>query len=307
LDQPLFTSFFYVQYNGADLEVPADGCLGAFPRVVYWDGDGKKDLLLGLSNGTVRIYFNTGTDAAPVFDTWQLVGYGPTGNKTPISVGARATPVPIDWNSDGKKDLIVGSLDGYLRVYINEGTDTVPDFVTVSYVQENGADMMVTTERSSPEVADLNGDGKKDILAGNTYGQLLLYLNVGTDESPSFSGYSLVESDGEEINLGGTQGVRTRPFVCDWNNDGYWDVLLGWGTSGSGWTSIYLGQVFAGDMEPTDGVVNFADFAAFAGWWLETDCGNKANCGGADIVVDGQVLFTDLMALAENWLSGPRW
>jgi hypothetical protein len=307
--QPYFSTFSYVLSNGVALEVPAEkNCLGTFPRVVQWDGDGRKDLLVGLGDGTVRIYFNTGADAAPVFDTWQSVEYGPIGNKTPIYAGGgRATPVPVDWNSDGKKDLIVGSLDGFLRLYINEGTDTAPDFLAESFVQENGANLTVPTARSSPEVADLNGDGKKDLLVGNTEGQLLLYLNVGSDESPAFSGYSLVEANGEVIDLPSvsSQWARSRPFVCDWNNDGYWDVLLGWGED-KGYTSIYPGQVFAGDLEP-DGDVDLADFAWFAAWWLETDCGSKANCGGADIFGDGQVLLDDLLAIIDNWLLGPRW
>lgn len=301
---PAFTTYSYVQSNGANLEVPAANCLGSFPRIVQWDGDGKKDLLLGLSNGTVRIYFNTGTDAAPVFDNWQEVQVGPVGNKEPIYAGGgRATPVPADWNNDGRKDIVMGSLDGYLRVYINEGTDTAPDFVTTGYVQENGGDLLVPDGRSSPEIADLNGDGKKDLLCGDTEGQVLLYLNVGTDESPVFAGYTYVEADGVVIDLPSsiTQWARTRPFVCDWNNDGYADLLLGWGEA-AGYVSIYLGQVPAGDFEP-DGDVDLDDFSVLAAWWLAGDCG-MSGCGGADILGDGSVLLDDLAALAGNWLMG---
>ena len=305
VSQPLFTTYTYAQSNGTSLDVPADNCLGVFPRVVQWDGDGKKDLLLGLSDGTIRIYFNTGTDAAPVFDSWQSVEVGPPGEKIPIDVDIRATPMLVDWNSDGKKDLLAGAYDGRLWVYINEGTDIAPDFVTVSYVQENGSDLTVPTGRSSPDVADLNGDGKKDILTGNTEGQLLIYLNVGTDAAPAFSGYLLVESDGQVIDLPSntpSQWARSRPFLCDWNNDGYWDVLVGWGQAG-GYTNIYLGLVFAGDMEP-DGDVDLADFSTFAMWWLDSDCGSKDDCGGADILGDGDVLLDDFATLIQNWLAG---
>ena len=47
---PQFSDYFYAQSNGSDLTVPATaGCLGAFPRVVYWNaGDMCKDLLVGL-------------------------------------------------------------------------------------------------------------------------------------------------------------------------------------------------------------------------------------------------------------------
>ena len=43
---PQFSSYFYAQSNGSDLYCPPSGCMGCFPRVVYWDGDAKKDLLV---------------------------------------------------------------------------------------------------------------------------------------------------------------------------------------------------------------------------------------------------------------------
>ena len=38
------------------------------PCVTDWNGDGRKDLLVGqFMNGQIRLYLNTGTDAAPEF------------------------------------------------------------------------------------------------------------------------------------------------------------------------------------------------------------------------------------------------
>ena len=71
----------------------------------------------------------------------------------------------------------------------------------------------------------MDGDGNKDLLTGDTHGKLLFYSNVGTDESPAFSGYTLALSEGQAISLGNYQ--RSRPFVCDWTGDGYLDVLIG--------------------------------------------------------------------------------
>jgi hypothetical protein len=82
----------------------------------------------------------------------------------------------------------------------------------------------------------LNGDGKKDILTGDTEGQLLFYSNVGTDAAPIFSDYVLVESNGTPIDLLGQS--RSRPFVCDWTGDGYLDVLIG---AGDGKVYLYQG------------------------------------------------------------------
>ena len=131
--------------------------------------------------------------------------------------------------------------DGSL-IFINEGTNADPDFWYETFAQENGSDLIVPTLRSSPVVIDLDGDGKKDILAGNTEGQLLFYSNVGTDSSPEFSGYTLLEADGNVIDLMGAGDARSRPFVCDWNDDGIGDILVG---AGDG--KVYL---FRGVPEP---------------------------------------------------------
>jgi len=246
---PQFSDYVYAQSNGADLTVPGNGCLGVFPRVVYWDTDDRKDLLVGLADGTMKIYLNTGTDDAPVFDGGTTLQVGFVGSKVDMDVGDRATATLVDWDNDGLNDLVVGALDGKIRVYHNCGcSKTEPQFYYAqsggSPVQEDGSDLVVPEKRSSPVVVDLDGDGKKDILTGDTEGQLLFYRNVGTDEAPSFSGYSLVESDGVPINLPDTP--RSRPFVCDWTGDGRPDVLLG---AGDGKIRLYQGKQDDGTSE----------------------------------------------------------
>ena len=48
-------------------------------------------------------------------------------------------PCVSDWNSDGKKDLIVGQFSkGAIRLYLNQGTDTEPVFNDFSLLQAGG-------------------------------------------------------------------------------------------------------------------------------------------------------------------------
>jgi hypothetical protein len=107
------------------------------------------------------------------------------------------------------------------------GTDADPDFRTTAFVQAGGVDLLVPSQRSSPAIVDWDQDGRKDLLTGNTNGQLLFYANTGTDEAQTFSTYSLVNSDGVPIDLAGTN--RSRPAVCDRTGDGLPDVLIGYG------------------------------------------------------------------------------
>ena len=295
---PQFSDYFHVQSGGSDLTCVASGCLGCFPRVVYWDADARKDLLVGQADGTVKIFLNVGTDTDPLFDAGQLIQVGLAGAN--LDVGARATPTLLDWNNDSMPDLVVGALDGKIRIYINCGCagGIPPTFYHTDpsgiFAQENGQDLFVPSARSSPVIMDVDGDGRKDIITGNTSGQLLFYSNVGTDAAPAFSGYSLLASDGAPIDLPGDP--RSRPFVCDWTGDGRLDVLIG---ARDGKVHLYQSET-PGDMDG-DHDVDFEDFALFAAYWQHTSCGQ---CGGADLTDDGQVGLHDVARFVENWLTG---
>jgi hypothetical protein len=230
---PVFGSFTYVQAAGQDLVWAASGCLGLFPRVVQWDGDGRKDLIVGLADGRVRVYLNTATDAAPAFDAGAFL----TRAGADIDVGNRATPTVLCWDGDARPDLVVGALDGRVRVYLNSGTEYAPVFLTETVLSAGGTDLLVPSGRSSLCHADLDGDGQRDQLTGNTDGQLLLYHNEGTDAAPVFTGYTAVTAGELPIDLDGTP--RSRPCVCDWNADQALDVLIG---SGDGKVRLYRGS-----------------------------------------------------------------
>jgi hypothetical protein len=235
--------------------------------VVYWDEDNRKDLLVGNTDGRVMIFLNIGTDDAPTFDGGTFLQVGEPGFKVDIDVGQRPTPSAVDWNSDCRKDLVVGAWDGMIRFFINEGTNSAPDFREEQLVQEDGADLIVPTTRASPFVRDLDEDGRKDLLVGNTEGQLLFYRNIGTDPEPTFSGYTLITSDGVPINLEGEP--RSRPFVCDWTDDGLLDVLVG---AGDGKVRLYQGEpelFLKWSQGPQDPAVNFD--AASDLWWPDPD------------------------------------
>jgi hypothetical protein len=248
----LFTTGFYAQTKNpdqstSDILCASSGCLGCFPRVVSWNNDGRKDLLVGEAGGKIRIFINNSTDPGdtnPTFDSGTYLTYGPMGNKSDIDIGSRATSSLVDWNNDGKRDLISGDYNGGINIFLNVGSDYAPDYQTRQYVQANGNNLVVSSTRSSPVVIDLNNDKKKDILAGNTNGQLLLYANTDTDAAPTFSSYITVTANATAIDLDGTP--RSRPFVCDWTGDGYLDVLIG---AYGGKVHLYLGIRVPGDLD----------------------------------------------------------
>ena len=222
---PVYAAGFYVQSGGADLVFGSSGCLGAFPRMFDWNADGLQDLVVGRSDGTITLMLNTGTAAAPVFAAGTALQAGAIGAKTTIDVGDRATLDIADWNSDGRVDLIVGALDGKVRVYLNRVATGTPDLDEAFVVRSGAGELVVPTGRSSPVLADLNGDGRKDLLLGNTEGRLYFYANLCCDTTPTFAGGVLLESDGAAIDLDGQ--ARSRPEVADVTGDGIADIILG--------------------------------------------------------------------------------
>lgn len=304
--EPRFDGYFYAQANGADLTCVPSGCMGCFPRVVYWDDDERKDLLVGQSDGTVKIFLNVGTDEAPEFDGGTLLKVGANAVFT-LDVGNRATPDLADWNGDGLIDLVSGAYDGAIHIYYNgRGDGVMPPQFSFSesggvLAQADGRDLVVPGVRSSPVVADLDGDGRIDLLVGNTDGQLLFYRNIGDNTLPVFSGYTLVTSAGAPIDLAGSP--RSRPSICHWTGDGffgprdgYWDVLVG---SADGKIRLYRGLPRLGDFD-LDGDIDIADLRLFVEAWRQPD---PPADSPADLNADGTLDYLDLEAFVDLMLA----
>ena len=231
--------------------------------MVDWGTDDKQDLLTAQADGKLKLYTNVGSAAAPTFDGGVFVQVGPVGAKVDIDVGDRATVDVVDWNADGRRDLVMGAIDGRVRLFLNTGTDTAPDFTAQVFVQDGAGNLVVPSGRSSPVVRDLDGDGRKDLLCGNTNGELAFYANVGTDAAPAFAGHVLLQADGVVIDLP-TPG-RSRPSLCDWTGDGTLDVLVGLGDGKlhlyqgeSAWSNLGLGLAGSHGVPHTTGTGSLA-------------------------------------------------
>ena len=235
--EPSYGSFVFAQGAAGDLSVPATGCLGVFPRVFDWNADGKQDLIWGLADGTLQVTLNENTAAEPRFGTPQVVQVGPPDAKQTCDVGDRTTFDLVDWNNDGRVDLVLGGLDGKVHVLLNEATAGAPDFRSDTILLDGANPLTVASGRASVTVVDLNDDGRKDLVLGNTEGQLVFYPNVGTDAAPLFDGSQMLQADGAVIDLSGIP--RLRPFVTNVNGDDVPDLLVG---AGDGLVRQYIGS-----------------------------------------------------------------
>jgi hypothetical protein len=185
---------------------------------VDWNNDGKKDLITGENSGNIRIYLNTNTDADPQFSGYTLLQESGAN----FDCGSYSHPHVVDWNNDGKKDVLCGEASGRIYLLINTGTDANPVFSGKEFVKDGGGNLDPGGV-SAPTVCDLNRDGKKDLLIGETYGKLHFYENKGTDAAPVFNGKVLIQAGGGTFST----GFYTRPDVVDWDDDGVMDIICG--------------------------------------------------------------------------------
>ncbi|HLG22860.1 MAG TPA: FG-GAP-like repeat-containing protein, partial [Candidatus Manganitrophaceae bacterium] len=179
------------------------------PFVVDWDNDGRKDLIVGNTTGEVVFLKNSGTDLAASFGPEVVIA----------TVANSAIPFVVDYNEDHKKDLLVGTGDGALNLYINYGTDAQPVFNPYP-------DNIVLTFGGSIApfvVTDWDDDGEKDLITGGSDGNIYLYLNNNTNEAPHFGAGQAIMGIGGPLYA----GVHSTPFVIDFNNDGLRDILAG--------------------------------------------------------------------------------
>jgi hypothetical protein len=148
--------------------LPIRGDYNYAPAIIDLDGDALPDLVLGNWRDRIPWYRNVGTRTAPA---WKLADTA----LVTITRGSNTTPSFGDLDGDGLIDLVIGEASGTINLYRNTGTKTAPKFELVS---DHFQDIKLN-RRAAPVVADMDGDGKLDMLLGIGDGELQLWLGVG--------------------------------------------------------------------------------------------------------------------------------
>ena len=143
----------------------------SIPALLDADGDGDLDLLVGNSQGLVIYYRNDGTTKAPNFILASTRFAG-------IAAGNSAAPAVFDYNGDGKPDLLVGNRAGRVTLALRKDEGDPADARSWEITSRFWEELEMKTH-SVPRVADLNGDGKPDLLVSDGQGNLKLWYNAG--------------------------------------------------------------------------------------------------------------------------------
>jgi hypothetical protein len=218
INNPVFTfidnDFLNLSQSGLGLRmVPSFGDL---------NNDGKKDIILGLENGTLCYLQNTTSGSIPTFST-PITNYQDHIGQT-INVGQFATPQLFDLNLDGKLDLIIGKKTGEILYYQNKGTLTTPSF---ELINSNLGNVDVSSSISPDGFAVPHFFRNLDttyLMVGSLEGAIFFYDSI--DENlASGTGFRTISSNflNQDKNIGGYSACA----VGDLDNDSNLDLIIG--------------------------------------------------------------------------------
>lgn len=231
----------------------------ATPFAVDWDNDGDTDILSGNTAGYIEFFENLSGPkvanpkwTAPQRLTADSLAFrimaGPNGSiQGPAEAKWGYTTLNVaDWDGDGLHDVLVNSIWGKVIWLKNIGTRTAPKLgapepIEVEWPGETPkpawtwwkpeGKQLVTQWRTTPVVADMNGDKLPDLVMLDQEGYLALFTREKRRNKLVLlpSERVFVNEKDEPLRLNAkTAGGSGRRKLClvDWDGDGKLDLLL---------------------------------------------------------------------------------
>ncbi|MBI4575581.1 MAG: N-acetylmuramoyl-L-alanine amidase [Planctomycetes bacterium] len=132
----------------------------AAPFLVDVQGDGLLDLVVGASDGRVRVALNAGTPA-----TWAFpAAVDLATDAGPVDVGEAAKPLVADINRDGTLDYCVGNAAGELWLYPDRNGLHSAEAAPLRAWKDDASTPLKVQGRMSAALADVDGDGLRDLV-----------------------------------------------------------------------------------------------------------------------------------------------
>lgn len=209
--------------------------MGMSPVFADMNGDGKKDLILGEMNGNMLYYINNSSGTSFSF-TLQTRNFGN------IDAGSYASPAVYDMDKDGDLDLVVGTRNGFLRYYANNGSPVNPQFASSPTIDSLGKVLVNHTYTNiygdkttdvlgyaTPVIYDLDGDNNPEIICGSLYGNVYVYTNVNLTPGSTFTKLENLFVDYSDSTYAKpiTFGNQSRPCIGLFDEDSKPDMLVG--------------------------------------------------------------------------------
>lgn len=198
--------------------------IGVYPAFGDLDGDGKTDLLIGHSKGTIIHLKNMGNNNLEILSH----------NYFNIDVGESdtddfSTPQLFDLNKDGLLDLIIGEKKGNLNYYENTGTSSEPQFelTSDSLGKINVTDYNLSYDGYSTPWFFREADNVTKLVVGSEQGKLFYFTNIDNNLEGKF-----IESDELGVLLDTSdvsfdRGIRSSTCLADIDQDGMMEMIAG--------------------------------------------------------------------------------
>jgi hypothetical protein len=152
------------------------------PFLYDWFGTGKLDLIMGdgsYSANSIYLFKNQNERDKPNFNQDGMTKIIPGMGREHL------TPQVVDWNNDGKPDIIAGERTGHLNIFLNTSTDpTQPTFDAGNHVTMGGQDTF--GDFATVTVCDLWGNKLPNLIITNASGAILDARNTGKLGAPQF-------------------------------------------------------------------------------------------------------------------------
>ncbi|MGZ0655428.1 hypothetical protein ACWPKS_07450 [Coraliomargarita sp. W4R72] len=224
----------------------------AQPKVVDWNGDGLKDLIVSGIDGRHRYFKNVGHPGRPKLTRWEYLkvdwadkepqfpdwlNYDLEGNE--LVTAHRSQAEIIDWDKDGQLDYITLDHTNHLALFRGQANNSATPnvlpgeriFKIDAPYRHNVYLAQATPEenyfksklnffyfgRTSTSLVDWDGDGDHDLIWNNLNSRLL--ENVTSDAQPQFVDRGNLLQEHLEAH-------NNTQDILDWDGDGKLDLFI---------------------------------------------------------------------------------
>ena len=214
LSEPIF-EWITDDYSGLGLLNFKNNIIPTFGDI---DNDGDQDMIVGDSDGEIHLLKNIPINNEAHFVINSL-------NYFDIDIGGFASPFLIDLDRDEDLDLIIGSRQGAISYYENQGDANQAEFVLVNETlgNINLTDPIFNTAYTTPTIIDT--ENGYELFVGTEKGTLYHYDTIDDNLNETFE----LVSDSMQLY---SKSIKTAPALFDLNNDGWNDLLIGLYTGG---------------------------------------------------------------------------
>jgi hypothetical protein len=157
----------------------------AYPQVIDVDKDGILDLLIGMQNGRIAYYRNTGTTTAPAFSNITNT-FGNVLVRGNPSIYLTGNCAPFMFDDAGTYKLLCGSTSGRIFYYDNIDGNLSGNFNRL----DTNVNKIYEGMQSALQYIDVNNDGLRDLITSNYAGGLCFFSSknpIGIKETNLYS------------------------------------------------------------------------------------------------------------------------